>query len=241
MATLSPIQNDVPATMAPEVNKHFFSFVHDEGIMHGSEGCLRLPGDFSGTEIVRHALESASVVLVAVGKDSYSQQIGFPDAFISRTDLHQESDFIVALRERGYVVFTTGASGGDVSLPTGLELDPDLKAALQDLEGVIEEAREDEFPEPTSVAISNARRLLNKLYALSPQRYVVYPMDDGEVVIDGGRPDRRLCVFCNSDGTVSCLGWIDGKRQRAEALSIDAVPTEFLVRSLSQADGYQVA
>ena len=175
MATLSPIQNDVPATVAPEVNKHFFSFVHDEGIMHGSEWCLRLPGDFSGTEIVRHALESASVVLIFIGKDSYSRQIGFPDALTSRTDLHQESDFLLALRESGYVALTTASSGDEGYHTVCLDLDPDLKAALQDLEGVREEARKEEFPEPTSVAISNARRLLHKLYDLSPQRYVVYP------------------------------------------------------------------
>ena len=238
MTTLSRIQDDVPAAASSEV-KGSPPFLVDPGqAVPGSECVFDRAGDVTSTEIVRRALGNASVALVFIGRDSYSRQIGSPDLFISTTDLHYERDLLLALRESGYAVFTAASSGGDVYHPTVIDLDPDLKAALQDLEGVIEEAREDDFPEPTSVAILNARRLLNKLYDLSPQRYVVYPMDDGEVVIDGGRPDRRLCIFCNSDGTVSCLGWIDGERRRLEASSNDSIPTEFLVKTLTQPDGY---
>ena len=111
---------------------------------------------------------------------------------------------------------------------------PDLQEALQDLEGIVSEATEEGYCEPTSAAIENARSLVLKMYQIAPHRYDVYPMADGEIVIDGGKPDRRLCVFCYPDGHVLCLGWIDGERQRLRAGSADDVQLVFLEQSLRE-------
>ena len=232
-----PRQNDIPPTEDPGAAEAFLSLFHGPPSIDGSELHFETYGGLPASVITYGDMVRSRIFQAVIDEGSYSRWTRVGNTRVSGTDLDEVSSFLLAFRELSYAMLATPS----LESQTYPLLEPDLKAALQDLEGVIEEAREDEFPEPTSVAISNARRLLNKLYDLSPQRYVVYPMDDGEVVIDGGRPDRRLCVFCNSDGTVSCLGWIDGKRQRAEALSIDSVPTEFLVRSLFQADGYQVA
>ena len=62
----------------------------------------------------------------------------------------------------------------------------DLDAALDELETITETAQEDECLEPTQIAIDNADLLVKTLYEISPRRYDIYPMSDGEIVIDGG-------------------------------------------------------
>ena len=109
----------------------------------------------------------------------------------------------------------------------------DFKAALEDLDGVIDEAREDGYPEPTPQAIENARLLVKTMYDIRPMRYDIYPMDDGEVVIDGGG-ERRIGVFCYSDGSVLYIGWVGDERVRIHRDSPDDIPYEFLNLALHQ-------
>ena len=109
----------------------------------------------------------------------------------------------------------------------------DLNAALEDLDGVIDEAREDSCPDPTPQAIENARLLVKIMYNIRPMRYDIYPMDDGEVVIDGGS-ERRIGVFCYPDGSVLYIGWADGKRVRIRRSDSKDIPHEFLNLALRQ-------
>ena len=109
----------------------------------------------------------------------------------------------------------------------------DLNAALEDLDGVIDEAREDGYPEPTPQAIENAHLLVKAMYDIRPMRYDIYPMDDGEVVIDGGS-ERRMGVFCYPDGSVLYIGWAGDERVRVHRDSPDDIPYEFLNIALHQ-------
>ena len=109
----------------------------------------------------------------------------------------------------------------------------DFKAALKDLDGVIGEAREDGYLEPTPQAIENARLLVKAMYDIRPMRYDIYPMDDGEVVIDGGN-ERRIGVFCYPDGGVLYIGWADGERVRIRRDDAKDIPYEFLKLALNQ-------
>ena len=109
----------------------------------------------------------------------------------------------------------------------------DLDAALEDLDGVIDEAREDGYPDPTPQAIENARLLVKAMYDIRPMRYDIYPMDDGEVVIDGG-DERRIGVFCYPDGSVLYIGWADGERVRIRRGDLEDIPYEFLNLALHQ-------
>ena len=109
----------------------------------------------------------------------------------------------------------------------------DLNAALKDLDGVIDEAREDGYPDPAPQAIENARLLVEAMYDIRPMRYDIYPMDDGEVAIDGG-DKRRIGVFCYPDGSVLYIGWTDGKRVRIRCDDPKDIPYEFLNLALNQ-------
>ena len=109
----------------------------------------------------------------------------------------------------------------------------DLQAALEDLKGVVEEAREDGYTEPTPMAIENARLLVETMYGIRPIRYDIYPMDDGEVAIDGG-DERRIGVFCYPDGSVLYIGWADDERVRIRRDGPEDMPYEFLRLALNQ-------
>ena len=109
----------------------------------------------------------------------------------------------------------------------------DLDATLEDLAGVIDEAREDGYPVPTPQAMDNARLLVEAMYHIRPMRYDIYPMDDGEVVIDGG-DKRRIGVFCYPDGSVLYIGWADGERVRIRRDDSKDIPYEFLNLALRQ-------
>ena len=109
----------------------------------------------------------------------------------------------------------------------------ELNAALEDLDSVIDEAIEDGYTEPTPQAIDSARLLIKVMYDIRPMRYDIYPMDDGEMVIDGGS-ERRIGVFCYSDGSVLYIGWAGDERVRIHRDSPDDIPYEFLNLALHQ-------
>ncbi len=108
-----------------------------------------------------------------------------------------------------------------------------LNAALEDLDGVIGEAREDGYPDPTPQAIENTRLLVKAMYDIRPMRYDIYPMDHGEIVIDGGN-QRRIGVFCYPDGSVLYIGWADGERVRIRRGDPKDIPYDFLKLALNQ-------
>ena len=146
-----------------------------------------------------------------------------------------DSQYPMALQE-------FGPSEDIATTPIKPEISPavgtDLGAALRDLQGIRDEANEEGHPEPTLLAIQRATTLVQKMYQILPQRYDIYTTDDGEIVIDGGKPERRIFAFCYPDGDVLLIGWIDGQRRRLRVSSGDDVQTEFLGKALSQLRDY---
>lgn len=116
----------------------------------------------------------------------------------------------------------------------------DLRAALRDLDGLSTEASEDGFPQPSCLALTNARRLLQDLYRLRPFRMEVYPTPDGEValVVPGGHR-RSVLVLCGSKGSVLCSVNLNGRHRRASYEEADTLPDRFVreaVRDLDNPD-----
>ena len=110
----------------------------------------------------------------------------------------------------------------------------DLVDALEELDRVRDDALEEGYEEPTHTAIHNADLLVKTMYEISPQRFDVYPMSDGEVVIDGGYHGRRIGVFCYPDGRILYIGWENGERRRIARPSADDIPRQFLEAALQQ-------
>lgn len=105
--------------------------------------------------------------------------------------------------------------------------------ALARMDRIADEAAEEEFELPTDVGIENARAMLAVMFNLAPREYDVYPMPDGEVAIDTGKPERRIFVFCPPNGGVQCIGWIGNERRDVSFGTVEEVPTEFLSEILS--------
>ena len=107
--------------------------------------------------------------------------------------------------------------------------------ALRDLDDVVEEAEEEGFPVPKEIALDNAKRLLREMYTISPRRFEVYPMPDGEVAIDA--PDGRgssVLLLCDSDGGALCLVNMKGKHRRARYSTTEALPDGFIREAMAE-------
>ena len=89
---------------------------------------------------------------------------------------------------------------------------PDLDAALADLAGAVDEAREDGFDPPSDLALRNADPLLRGMYAHRRYRFEVYPTPDREVAIHALERGRSVLVLCGSDGSVCCSVDLNGKK-----------------------------
>ncbi len=109
----------------------------------------------------------------------------------------------------------------------------DLRDALSDLDDAAAEAWDEEFPVPSDLALTNARRLLLAIYKLSPQRFEVYPTPDGEVAIDApGGCGRSVLLLCDSDGGALCLVNMDGGHRRARYSDTGSLPDGFVREAL---------
>ena len=109
-----------------------------------------------------------------------------------------------------------------------------LNDVLADLQEVIDEAREEGFPVPSDIAIENSEQLIKNLYEISPDRYGVYPTQDGEIAIDVfKRKGSSVILLCDSAGGTLCLVNIDGNRRRAHYSQINALPDGFVREALA--------
>ena len=117
----------------------------------------------------------------------------------------------------------------DSTTPVDMEEVPQtLREALDDLDEVRSVAAEEDCDEPSDIAITNARFVLRAMHRLFPQSYDVYPMSGGEIVVDGGDRDRRVGVFCYSDGRVQHVGWVNDERKEVRQTGTDDIPIDFL-------------
>lgn len=110
-----------------------------------------------------------------------------------------------------------------------------LSEALIDLRDAKNEALEEGFLEPSGLAMDNAERLLNEMYALSPRRFEVYPTPDGEVAIDApGGHGRSVLLLCASDGSALCLVNMNGIHRRAWYRDTNSLPDGFVREALEE-------
>ena len=109
-----------------------------------------------------------------------------------------------------------------------------LNDALSDLEEVNVEAREKGFPPPADVALENAERILRCMYEITPRRFEVYPMPDGEIAIDAPSGfGQSVLLLCNSDGGALCLVNRNGEHRQAQYSTASALPDGFLREALA--------
>lgn len=110
-----------------------------------------------------------------------------------------------------------------------------LAEALHDLDEIFDEAKEEGYPTPGEATLNNAKRLLRDLYTISPRRFEVYPMPDGEVAIDApnGRGSSVL-LLCDSDGGALCLVNMKGKHRRARYSTTEALPDGFIREAIAE-------
>ena len=125
--------------------------------------------------------------------------------------------------------------------PAVTSIDPsvsaDLRAALHDLDGAVEEAQEEGFPRPSRQALNNAKRLLRDLYRLRPCRLETYPTPDGEVtLVAPGGHGRSVLVLCDSDGGVLCSVNLNGQHRRAWYSRAAMLPDGFIREALDELD-----
>ena len=115
---------------------------------------------------------------------------------------------------------------------------PHLQAALSDLDGAVDEAREEGFDTvPSDEAVENAQRVLRCMYALCRSRFEVYPMQDGAVAISApGGPGRSVLVLCDRDGGALCSVNLSGKHRRAVYDSAAILPDGFVREALAELD-----
>ena len=112
---------------------------------------------------------------------------------------------------------------------------PDLKEALRDLEEVSAAAQEQEMQQPSEVAFASAKRLIHEMYLISPRRFMVYPMPEGYIAIDGrSGNDRAVMMMCGSSGDARCIVTIDGEDRRAIYSTSQRLPDDFVRQALKE-------
>jgi hypothetical protein len=113
--------------------------------------------------------------------------------------------------------------------------DAKLEEALADLHEARDEAREEEFPEPSDTAIANAERLLKALYAIAPQRFEVYPTPDGAIAIDApGGYGRSFIAFCEPTGGTLCMLNLGNEHRSAHYETMRTLPDGFVREALTE-------
>ena len=116
-----------------------------------------------------------------------------------------------------------------------IRLRQDLEEALEDLRTTPDEAVDEGFPQPTKLALANARRILRPMYALLPTRLEVYPTPDGEVaIVAPGAARHSVMVLCESNGGALCMVNMDGEHRRARYSTADSLPDGFLRDALNE-------
>ena len=109
--------------------------------------------------------------------------------------------------------------------------------ALNDLNEVIEEAREEGFLIPSEVTIRTAERLVREIYKVCHMSFGVYPMPDGEIAIDiyDGK-GSSVILLCESTGGSRCMVNINGEGRYAHypKSKINKLPDEFIKKALDE-------
>ena len=112
-----------------------------------------------------------------------------------------------------------------------------LQAAMDELGGAVDEAREEEFQEPSKQAIENARRLITVMQNWSLAPVEVYPTREGDIAIYAPGGDKRSVeMLCEAGGSAMCLVNLNGRHRRAIYDSAEMLPDGFLREALAEID-----
>lgn len=111
---------------------------------------------------------------------------------------------------------------------------PILSDAFHDLEQVDEEAHDDGSPIPSHLAHRNAHRLLERMFRICQVRYSVYPLHDGEIVIEARSAKGSLLVVCRSDGRVGCSVRIEHRSRTERYHDASSLPNGFMRDALRE-------
>ena len=99
--------------------------------------------------------------------------------------------------------------------PRMLQSDPNLDEALMDLHSVRRKARAAQEVIPSEALVRRAGRILRTMHKMDPRRYLVYGMQEGDVVIDADtKRGTKLSVICSDDGPTRCMFYRDGKLRK---------------------------
>ncbi len=104
-----------------------------------------------------------------------------------------------------------------------------LAQALDELDQVVDEAKSEGYEIPSSIAIINAKCIIERMYDNLLHPFQVYPMPDGEVAIDVTNDEgSSVLILCRSDGGTLCFVNINGNQRRAHYSDSDALPDGFM-------------
>ena len=96
-----------------------------------------------------------------------------------------------------------------------LQSDPNLDEALMDLYSVRRKAEAAQEVIPSEALVARADRILRAMHKMDPRRYLVYGMQEGDVVIDADTMrGTKLSVICSDDGPTRCMFYHDGKLRK---------------------------
>lgn len=121
-------------------------------------------------------------------------------------------------------------------LAHGSPREPELQAALSDLDSAVDEAREEKFDTlPSDGVIESARRILERMYETHRCRFEVYPTQDGEIAISASAEQQRsVLVICDKEGGALCSVNLNGLHRRARYDSAATLPDGFVKEALAE-------
>ena len=174
---------------------------------------LNAPRRSSGTVIDTRSRDTASKVYVWIRND------------------HANNAEVPQLHNR--VSLWNALVRGSIKREARVLCDNALALALADLHEVGDEAREEGFPQPSRKAWQNANRLLRRMYAMFPQRFEVYPTQDGDITLGAyGGTETSVLLLCELEGSAVCSVYIRGDYRQKRYATADELPDEFLIKAL---------
>ena len=111
----------------------------------------------------------------------------------------------------------------------------DLVEALMDLHCVRSVAEEEGCELPPEDMVAVGERVLRSMYRWAPRWYGVYPMLDGEIVIDAPTvAGTKVIVILHKDGTLQCSTLIDDRHDHRVYSDPSEIPDDFILSALSR-------
>ena len=128
--------------------------------------------------------------------------------------------------------FQSGVATWNATLPAAEPLSTELVDAIADIDGATGEAKEQGFPVPSQIALSNAIRLVRRLYRIAPRRFEVYPTPDAEIAIDAPGKGSSVILLCDSDGGALCMINLPDGHHTKFYPTTDTLPDGFVSEAL---------